>query len=110
MPYILAIPVSIVVVIVNCKHLKHHAKIKCKAQAYSRALRLVKGVVQKSVSKEVRVRVPGDQQVRIVRVENRKGRGGSEETGYEFFKRLHFSVELNTRVLWVEEVESDGGG
>lgn len=54
--------------------------------------------------------MPGDQQVRIVRVENRKGRGGSEETGYEFFKRLHFSVELNTRVLWVEEVESDGGG
>ena len=51
----------IVIVIVISKLLKRHSKAKRRAPAYSRALRLVRGVVQKSSPREVRVRFPEDQ-------------------------------------------------
>src|ERR1043165_4604392 len=46
-----------------CSFFNHnlHSKAKRRAPAYSRALRLVRGVVQKSSSKEVQVRFPDDQ-------------------------------------------------
>src|SRR5688572_27418604 len=48
-------------VIVISKLLKRHSKAKRRVPAYSRALRLVRGVVQKSSAREVRVRFPEDQ-------------------------------------------------
>src|ERR1043165_7585623 len=51
----------IVIVIVISKFLKRHSKAKHRAPAYSRALRLVRRVVQESSPREVRVRFPVDQ-------------------------------------------------
>ena len=53
--------IVIVIVIVISKLLKRHSKVKRRAPAYSRALRLVRRVVQKSSPREVRVRFPEDQ-------------------------------------------------
>src|ERR1043165_7666866 len=52
---------SKVIVIVISKFLKRHSKAKRRAPAYSRAMRLVRRVVQESSPWEVRVRFPVDQ-------------------------------------------------
>ena len=50
----LSLLIVIVIVIINSKLLKRHLKAKCRAPAYSRALRQIRGVFQRIVRGRLR--------------------------------------------------------
>src|SRR6218665_4024225 len=57
----------IVIVIVNSTLLKCHSKAKCRAPAYSRALRKTRGIFQRIVRGEAQVRLPEGERMRQIR-------------------------------------------